>query len=55
MKTSLNGAKKLFNDSKLSADEFRLKGDGLAAGLKDRQEMVNTLQSVVDKSEREKG
>jgi len=36
-------AEKLLNESRLSIDKYKSDGDVLAAGLSDRQEMVNLL------------
>ena len=49
MKESKVTAEKLLNESRLSADEYRSKGNVLAAELDDRQEIVNMLLDVVHK------
>ena len=47
-------AEELFNELRVSADEYRSKGDVLASALDYRQEIVNMLLDAVDKKMREK-
>ena len=54
LQVSMLTAEKLLNESRLSAEEYRSKGDVLAAELDDRQEILKMLLDVVDKKMREK-
>ena len=46
-------AEKLLNELRISADDYRSKGDVLATALDDRQEIVNMLLDAVNKNLRE--
>ena len=50
MRSSIVAAEKLLDDSKENTDEYKLKGDVLAAGLDEKQNIVCLLEEFADRN-----